>query len=171
MTRARALAGALGLAVLLTACSPAAEEATETPTPDPTPVEMSCDTIVPTTFSSRLGELGWSAREEPFRIGEHVFDDGIQCIWGDAETGSEVAQMYGWAPADADTAAEMQEYLEAQGWIREEDGDTVYITENPDYALAVGDDGYGMTYRFRDGTIALADTKTGLELVVWQAGE
>ncbi|MBP2435908.1 hypothetical protein [Microbacterium amylolyticum] len=138
---------------------------TETPTE---PAVLGCDTIIPATLYSDLSDLGWSAIEEPLRIGEHLLEDGIQCVWGDYSSGTDIAQMYGWAPVGSEQSRELQDYLEQQGWIREEEGETVYLTENPDYALYVSEDGYGMTFRFTEGSVAVADTKSGLQLVIWR---
>ncbi|WP_221584040.1 hypothetical protein [Microbacterium sp. G2-8] len=172
MTRVRTLltlgTGIVALAIL-TGCdgtTTAGDPAGSSSTAPSEPVAITCETIVSTSFAEELLGMGWSAREEPFRIGEHELTDGIQCIWGDATTGSEVAQMYGWVPVDDETSSEMQQYLEDNGWIREEEGDAIYLTENPEFAPYVGDDGYGMTYQFGEGWITLADTKSGLRLII-----
>lgn len=170
LTRLAASAAILALAGVAVGCSEQTSTAPDQPADStaPEPVEMSCETIIPESFAAELREIGWDVREEPFRIGQHEIDGGIQCVWGDYTSGTDIAQMYGWAPLEDDRAVELQQYLLDQGWLEESAGDVVIITENPDYALYVSDDGYGMTYAFHDGWVALADTKAGLDLVVWR---
>ena len=67
--------------------------------------------------------------------------DGIQCVWGDFSTATDHVQIFGWAPitqAQAETAASE---LVAEGWTREESDEGVYVTENPETAIAVDEDG------------------------------
>ena len=40
-----------------------------------------------------------------------------------------------------------------------------YVTENPDYSIAVDESGFGMTYEFGDGWVTLAYTKQSLVLI------
>lgn len=161
-----AAAALLALAGCAGQGSPAPEESTATEeAPDPS--ELSCETVITPGLAQDLANLGWEAHEEPFIIGSHEFEDGIQCKWGDPKSSGDAIQLYGWAPIDADTAEDVQDELVELGWIREDDGDTVYITEDPDSAFQTDDDGYGFTYRFTDGGVALADTKNGLSVVRW----
>ena len=76
--------------------------------------------------------------------------------------------MYGWAPIDADQAAELQNYLEENGWVREDGEHYVYLTEDPNLIGYLEEGEYGITYQFADGWVALADTKSGLDLVTWR---
>ncbi|GGH33911.1 hypothetical protein [Microbacterium album] len=173
---------ALALALTLTACSggpdqpppsehefpsamPSADTTGHPAEPGETPA---CDTIIPTSLAAEFTGFGMTALEEEFRIGEHVIEGGIQCTWGDHDIATDHVQIYGWAPIEPAHAAEMQEYLEAQQWRREEGQGFVYLTENSDFATTVDDDGYGMTYAFGDGFVLLADTKQGLALVTWR---
>jgi len=133
-----------------------------TPAADPT-----CETIIPASVVDEFEKVNWTSREDEFRVGATIVPDGIQCVWGDMTVASDHVQIYGWAPIDADAAAALQAELESQGWLREEEGSTVYITEDPAYALSTDEDGYGMTYEFGDGWVTLADTKQGLLLVKW----
>ncbi|MGI6877471.1 hypothetical protein [Microbacterium sp. gxy059] len=167
--RILAAAATASLAVALSACG--ADDASPAPEDTSSPeerAELTCDTMLPETFVASLRDLDWDVRAETFRIGEHEFEEGLQCIWGDDSSGTDVAQMYGWAPVDEQTSTEMQQYLLDQGWLQEEGEDgSVILTEDPEYALYVSEDGYGMTYEFADGWVALADTKSGLDLVIW----
>lgn len=136
-------------------------EASTAPTAD-----MTCDSIMRPSFVEQLKDLGWVAQPAQFRIGEHVFDGGIQCVWGD-ESGLDSGQMYGWAPITDDDAAEMQTYLEDNGWVHSEDGEYVYLSEDPTLGYAASEDEV-ITYQFAPGWVALADTKSGLALVTWR---
>ena len=55
--------------------------------------------------------MGWTARAEPFRIGELEVAGGVQCIWGDFTTATDHVQIYGWAPISADDADQAQNAL------------------------------------------------------------
>lgn len=190
MRVAPAVVGVAALTLLLAACAPepgvegpgadpAAPAPTEAPggddasgpaDPDATPEPVgdpTCETIIPASVVAQFEELKWTARADEFRIGETVVPDGIQCVWGDHTVASDHVQVYGWAPIDADMAQDAQAALEAQGWLREEADDVLYLTEDPDYAIATDNDGYGMTYEFGDGWVALADTKQGLLIITW----
>lgn len=174
MRRVRILAGAgvaLGGLALLSACGAAAESARE---PSPTasaaapPQDMTCESILRPSFVDQLTELGWSAEEASFRVGEHELADGIQCVWGDYDEGTDVAQMYGWAPVGEEESVKLQQYLEDNEWVREEADGYVYLTENPELVGYLEEGEYGMTYQFAPGWVALADTKSGLALVTWR---
>lgn len=170
-TRARRLAVIATLssaaALALAGCGAADEGgANGDAEPTPTPEALSCDNIIPSSLVDSFEEIGWEAIEEPFMAGSTELEDGIQCKWGDPEgTGGGNVQIYGLAAVEADQAAEIQKELEDGGWKREEEGDVVYITENPDYAFAVDEDGYGYTYAFGDGWAAVSDTKAGIAVI------
>ncbi|TDN92581.1 hypothetical protein [Microbacterium sp. BK668] len=93
--------------------------------------------------------------------------DGVQCIWGDFSTASDQVQIFGWAPISEDLAESAESELVGQGWRREDSPEGVYVTENPDTAVSVDEEGYGLTYLFGDGWVKYADTKQGILLVEW----
>jgi hypothetical protein len=175
-------------AFLATACAsgaPAPEPTTTsastptptTPAPEPTETEPAvaqdptCDTIIDPTVVADFESVGWSSQQERFYLGSLELPEGIQCKWADFEApAGDHLTIYGWAPIDAATAADAQEALQAEGWVREDAAEGVYITENPETTIAPDENGYGMTYLFADGTVKLADTKQGLLLIVWQNG-
>lgn len=178
------LAGVAALAIALAGCAQGAPNAPEPPTPPaaeqpqdeqpqdeqqtPEPVaDPTCETIIPAEVVDQFESVGWSAEPEEFRIGATVVPEGIQCVWGDYSVATDHVQIFGWAPLDAETAATLQAELETQGWIREEQDGAVFLTEDPAYAIATDDQGYGMTYGFGDGWVTLADTKQSLVLVSW----
>jgi len=76
-------------------------------------------------------------------------------------------QIFGWAPIEEDAAVEAQDALVAEGWLREESSEGVYITENPETTITTDSQGYGMTYLFGEGWAKVADTKQGLLLITW----
>lgn len=127
-----------------------------------------CETIIAPSLVEQFDELGWTARADPFYVGPTEVPGGVSCTWGDFEAGAtDVVQMYGWAPVDADASAELQQYLADQGWKREEGDGMVYLTESAPSAEWADGQGYGMTYAFGDGWVALADTKSGLAVITW----
>lgn len=173
-------------AVALTACAgtPEAEpEVTgnattptpETPEPSGTPdaepassEEPTCETLIGASVVADFESLGWTSQASPLYIGSTEIEDGLQCMWADFEgPAGDHGQMFGWAPLTEDAAADAQEELIAQGWVREEAEDGVYITESADTAIATDADGYGMTYHFTEGQVTIADTKQGLLLIEW----
>ncbi|WP_309129333.1 hypothetical protein [Microbacterium sp.] len=181
--------GALLAVVALSACSaPAQSDDSRTPAPkppaseSPAPVvttepvdEMTpapsaipaCDTIITEGTVEALSSEGWTAKQEEFRIGDTALEGGLLCLWSDYSTASDHGQMYAWAPLDAQTADPAQRSLQAEGWLRSVEGDSVYFTEDPEFAIATDENGFGMTYEFGDGWVKLADTKQGLVLIDW----
>jgi hypothetical protein len=179
-----ALASAALLA-LLAACAPEPEvapTASSTPTDatapssspepvetdqthEPAPSEPTCETLLAPSTLSMFDEHGWTYREQEFRFGEDVVDDGFQCVWGDYSVASDHVQVFGWAQLDAAASAAAQQKLLSEGWLRADQDGRTYITEDPDFAFAVDEDGYGMTYEFGDGWATLADTRQGLLLI------
>lgn len=175
------------LAVALSACSPTppsptpevttppaaaapADAVGSSPSPEPGPdtTEPTCETIIPRTTEADFRSLGWTVQVETFRIGATEIPGGIQCKWGDNSVASDRIQMFGWAPIDQATAQKGERDLLSAGWSREEGADgTVYVTENPDWAIGKDADGYGITYLFGDGWVKVADTKQSLILVEW----
>lgn len=178
-----AAATAIALTLTLAACAPVPEpEPTPTPTAsasapaaapapeatseevDPTP-DLTCETIIAPSTVQRLTDLGWSHEAREMRIGADVIEGGIQCVWGDYSVASDHVQIYGFAYIDQDTAAAAQQTLLAEGWKRVDTDGRTYITEDPSFAIATDDDGFGTTYEFGDGWVALADTKQSLLLI------
>ncbi|MET0297635.1 MAG: hypothetical protein ABW024_09555 [Microbacterium sp.] len=173
-----------GTLVVATACAAPAPEptASETaapspsaPSPEPTTAETeapeadpTCETIIPDSTVADFESVGWTVQADKFYIGEFEIPDGLTCRWADFDApAGDHLQFYGWAPILDEVAAEAQDSLVGQGWIREEAPEGVYLTENPETTIAVDEDGYGMTYLFTDGAVSLADTKQGLILVEW----
>jgi hypothetical protein len=140
------------------------------PTVTPTPVaeDPTCDTLIRETVVADFESLGWTSQQGPLYIGGTEVPDGLQCMWADFEgPAGDHGQMFGWAPLSDDAAADAQQELLAQGWIREEAPDGVYITEAPETTIATDADGYGITYLFTEGQVTVADTKQGLLLIEW----
>lgn len=187
-SRPAALAAAVVALLLLAGCGAAGEpEGQTTPTPLPTaespdpdatvapaeggedeaePMVMTCETLVPQAVVDNFASVGWSAQEEPFRVGGTEIEGGLLCTWADfeSETNGEL-QFFGWAPIPPNQAESVQDNLLSQGWIREDGADGVFITESADTVIAPDDDGYGVTYLFGDGWVEIADTKQGLLLI------
>lgn len=128
-----------------------------------------CETIIARALVAQFEDLGWTARTDPFYIGPHEVPGGVSCTWGDFEVeATDVVQMYGWAPIEAGAATKEEDFLVEQGWRREEGDGVVYLTESSPSAEWADDEGYGMTYAFGDGWVALSDTKSGLDVITWQ---
>lgn len=165
MTRRVAPAAALVAASLLALAGCAAEN--DAPTPDETTAELTCAALVSPGLADDLADLGWEAREEPFMVGATELDGGIQCKWGDPEGDGEAMQLYAWAPLEPERAAELEDELESEGWVREEEDSRVILTENPETAFQTDENGYGFTYAFGDGWVSFSDTKAGLDVIRW----
>ncbi|CAN7313702.1 hypothetical protein LJR045_001657 [Microbacterium sp. LjRoot45] len=142
-----------------------------TPTPTVTvpavdPADVTCENLIGADLVEELTDQGWTPREDPFIIGDLELADGTSCTWGDFEqaTGDDLL-LFGWSPITADEASSVQAALESEGWLREEGTEGVYLTEDPSQAIAVDEDGYGMTYLFGDGWVTVSDTKQGLILI------
>lgn len=183
-TRIRTAAGAAALAVALglTGCAASPQTApsastsdsspSTTPTPTPTeitpverPEDLTCETLIAPDVVAAFAEAGWEAQEDVFRIGSREFPDGLWCIWGATGAVTASVQIYGWAGIDPAEARAAQAELTDGGWVAEETPEGVYVTENPDTTVATDDDGYGMTFLFGDGWVAVADTKEGLLVI------
>ena len=190
MTRSRALhlsrtalgASALVTALVLSGCAstpdaepsvpPSSAAPTATPTPTRTaivpvarPEDLTCETLIAPDLVAAFVEAGWEAQEEAFRIGSREIPDSLWCIWGAAGALTTGLQIYGWAGIDPVEAEKAQEELTEGGWVAEESPDGMYVTENPDTTVATDDDGYGVTFLFGDGWVAVADTKEGLLVI------
>ncbi|WP_127818288.1 hypothetical protein [Microbacterium sp. CPCC 204701] len=151
--------------------APAAPESTPTPEPEPASSEdPTCEALVGQTVVANFESVGWTVREQPFYIGSFEVEGGLYCVWTDFESAAgDHGQMFGWAEISEADATAVQEELVAQGWLREEAPEGVYITESPETAIAADENGYGMTYLFSDGTVKFSDTKQGILLIEWPA--
>ncbi len=151
-----------------TPSAPATEPTTE-PSEEPVAVEdPTCETMIPADTVADFQSIGWTARADPFYIGELEIPEGLQCLWADFEgQAGDHLQIFGWAPIEAEVANDAQEALLSQGWRREDGASGVYITESPETIIAPDAEGYGMTYLFGDGWVMVADTKQGLVLIEW----
>lgn len=175
---------AVGLSLaLLAGCAstpaptPTATVGTDAPSADPsgapeptaapteTSAALTCDTLIDADTVDQLQSQGWTAKETPFAAGGVTLDDGLQCTWADYDVPSGNLMLFGWAPLTADQAADMQSGLETEGWLREDTGGSVYITEDPAQAPTIDEQGYGMTYEFGDGWVIVADVKQNLLLI------
>lgn len=171
-------------AVLTSACSstPEPEESASAAPTAPAPVESSaaptpaattgpltappCDELISASTVADFESFGWTSQEDVFRVGSLALDDGIVCRWADFTTASDQIQMFGWAPITASEAKAAQAELFASGWIEVDDpAPTIILTENPDNAISIDDEGYGQTYEFGDGWVLFADTKLSLLLI------
>jgi hypothetical protein len=151
----------LTITLTLTACS------TSAPPQDAqdAQAEPTCETIIEPSTVSALTDRDWTYEKREFRFGADVIEGGLECVWGDFTIASDQAQVFGWAPLDASAASAAQQKLISEGWVQADADGHVYITENPEFAIAADDDGYGMTYEFGDGWTTLADTRQNLSLI------
>lgn len=143
--------------------APAQPAAPSAPSAEPT-----CDTIISPGTVDALTSQGWTFEQEEFRIGETVVADGLLCLWADFTTASDHGQMYAWGALDEVASRTAQSGLQRDGWLRSTEGESTFYTEDPAYAIATDDEGYGMTYEFGDGWVKFADTKQGLLLIEWE---
>ncbi|WP_159498432.1 hypothetical protein [Microbacterium sp. 18062] len=139
-----------------------ASTATTSPTPDAT--SPTCETLIPQSVIDEFDAHDWTYRQNVFRVGSLVIDEGIECVWGDYSVASDYVQIFGWAPISAAAAADARAELLAAGWQRIDDTSGDFITEAPETAVQTKD-GYGLTYQFGDGWVILADTKQSLLLI------
>lgn len=179
LPRVAAAAAIVTAMLLASACSPGADSPRESssqessssgspsPAPDAAGDAPTCEGIIPESVVSELQEIGWTVDTQEFRIAATIIEGGIQCTWADFTVATDNVQIYGWAPLGEEAAQAAAEDLVSQGWVREENADGVYVTENPDFVISPDDDGYGMTYLFADGQVKVADTRQGLLLVEW----
>ena len=173
------LATAVSAVALSTACSPTspgagpsvgstsgAPGAAPSALPTIDPDDVTCDNMLSADTVDTFTATGWTVREDPFVILDLELPQGTSCTWGDfSSPTSDDLVLFGWSPiSDADASA-TQAALEAEGWQREDDSRGVLITEDPAAALRVDDEGYGITYLFRNGWVEVSDTKQGLDLI------
>ena len=145
----------------------APEPPAETPAPADENADPTCETIIAPSTVTALSDLGWTYKEHEFRFGSEIVEGGIECVWGDYTVASDHVQIFGWAPLDPDAATAAQQELIASGWLRADADGHTYITEDPAYAMSTDDEGFGMTYEFGDGWVAVADAKQSLILIDW----
>ena len=173
------LLGALALAACSTGPAPSPTPTTTESAPPAAPVETpdaspsataeasapSCDTLISASLVDELTSYGWTSRADDL-VGATVVEGGLQCTWADFDgPATDNLLVFGWAPIAASEATRLQADLIGQGWLREDGAQGTYITTDPQYAVAVDEDGYGMTYLFGDGWVTLALTKQGLVLI------
>lgn len=179
--RLAAAVAASGLTVLLaTACSPtpgqaggteaapapgaSAPAASAPPTIDP--ADVTCENMLSPETVDAFAATGWTVREDPFVILDLELPDDTACTWGDfsSPTNDDLV-LFGWSPISQADADATEAALEAEGWLREDDDAGVLITEDPDAALRVDEQGYGVTCLFGDGWVKVSDTRQGLDLI------
>lgn len=137
----------------------------EKPPPPTTGEPLTCDNMISAATVDALTSQGWTSQEQELRIGETLVDGGLLCSWADYTTASDHGQMYGWGPISEQLARTAESALERDGWLRSSESGRTYLTEDPAYAIAKDDEGFGMTYEFGDGWVKFADTKQGLLLI------
>lgn len=174
----RSAAATLMLAAALAGCAPsepppptptptasATTEPTVTPTADAGGGIPTCEELIPASLVEQFSSQGWTYRADVFRVGDLTLTDGVQCVWGDYSVASDHVLIFGWAAATSAEAEQARASLLASGWQVADDASGTYITEDPATAVATDENGFGMTYQFGDGWIAVADTKQGLLLI------
>lgn len=166
-TRGIALGLLAAVALVVSGCSPSDEPTRDATAPGSTAdaTDLTCESLISSSTVSDLEDAGWTSQSEPFRIGALELADGIQCTWGDFSIVDDQLMLFGWAPISDEDAATAQKDLIAEGWLSSEAAEGRYVTENPDTAISVDEDGFGMTYLFGDGWVTVADTKQDLLLI------
>ena len=159
------------------AVSPTSTEALPGPTPDASPTTggaVTCDSMIVSDTLAEFKSKGWTAKQTPFTFETQPpsapINGGLICTWANYSVASGNLIEFGWAPistADAETVAAQ---LEKEGWRREPADSGFYITQDPSRVITVDDKGYGMTYQFGDGWVAVSDTKQNLLLMPVTAG-
>lgn len=145
--------------------APSAAEPTAAPSPTVTAGALTCESLISSELLAQFDAQGWTAKQSPLSAGGVTLTEGLQCMWGDYTVGSGNVMIFGWAPITADEATRMQRGLESEGWLREEEGGALYITEDPERSPTIDVNGYGMTYQFGDGWVMVADLKQNLLLI------
>lgn len=130
------------------------------------PIVATCENIISASTLEQFTNAKWTAKNHEFMIGETTLTSGIYCVWGDYDgPASDNVAIFGWSPITKAEATQTQNELIAAGWIREADDTGVYITENPEFALALDENGYGMTYLYGDDWVTVSDRKQSLQLI------
>ncbi|AUG29376.1 MULTISPECIES: nitrate ABC transporter substrate-binding protein [Microbacterium] len=185
---------ALATALVLTGCASAAPSAADptttgnavspTPTgalPEPTPDASassgstdSCEGMIDPDTLAEFKSKGWTFKQTPFTFETQppssALDGGLICTWANYSVASGNLIEFGWSAITADEAETIAEQLVQEGWRREPSDDGFYITQDSARALTTDADGYGMTYQFGDGWVAVSDTKQNLLLIPATAG-
>lgn len=198
MTRARLAplvlsAVALASALVLSGCTSAAPSADPTTTSNavsPTPTEalpgptpdasataggaVTCDSMIVSDTLAEFKTKGWTAKQTPFTFETQPpsapIGGGLICTWANYSVASGNLIEFGWAPISSADAEKVSAQLEKEGWRREAGESGFYITQDPSRVITVDDKGYGMTYLFGDGWVAVSDTKQNLLLMPATAG-
>ncbi|MCM3696322.1 hypothetical protein [Microbacterium oleivorans] len=149
-----------------TAPAPGASAPAASAPPTIDAADVTCENMLSPETVDSFTATGWTVREDPFVILDLELPEGTACTWGDfsSPTNDDLV-LFGWSPISTADADATEAALEAEGWLREEDSRGVLITEDPDLALRVDDDGYGVTYLFGDGWVKVSDTRQGLDLI------
>jgi hypothetical protein len=139
--------------------------ASATTTPTASAASVTCETLISASIQEEFASHNWTYRQDVFHIGETTIDEGIECIWGDYSVATDHVQIFGWAPISSSDADAARAQLLAAGWVRIDDPSGDFVTENPDTAVTMDDEGYGLTYEFGDGWVTMSDTKQSLVLI------
>lgn len=184
---------AVAAALLMSGCAPASPSAAPTTTgnavsptptealPEPTPDasataggSATCETMIVSDTLAEFKSKGWTAKQTPFTFETQPpsapVDGGLICTWANYSVASGNLMEFGWAPLSADEAETVAAQLVKEGWRREPADSGFYITQDPSRVITVDDQGYGMTYQFGDGWVAVSDTKQNLLLMPVTAG-
>ncbi len=129
------------------------------------PENVTCADLLDEDIIADFEAEGWTVNEEPFVIGAEILEGGVSCTWADFESATTAMFMFGWAPIEPEDADEVIAELVASGWIREEEGGSIYVSADPTQSPTVDADGYGFTYRFSVGSVVMSDTKQGIALI------
>ncbi|MFT4214116.1 MAG: hypothetical protein QM622_04995 [Microbacterium sp.] len=156
----------------VTAQSPSAPASEPTPEPSDTetavaidPTSVTCENLVVEEVLAEFDAQGWTAESTPLTVGGQTLDVGLECSWADYEEPSGNLMIFGWGLLTAEQAEAASAQLVSEGWLREESDDGFYITEDPEQAPTLDENGYGMTYQFGDGWVIVSDVKEGLLLI------
>ncbi len=178
----------LAVALLLSGCAAAAPTAAPTVTGNavsPTPTEAqpvrtpdisataagtaTCEGMIEPDTLAEFKKKGWTAKQTPFTFetqpSSAPVEGGLICTWANYSVASGNLMEFGWAHVTSDVATTMAAQLEKEGWRREKAASGFYITQDPSRAITTDDKGYGMTYLFGDGWVAVSDTKQYLLLL------
>jgi len=148
------------------AAAPGASASTPSSAATIVPEDVTCENMLSSDTIDTFTSTGWTVREDPFVILDLELPKGISCTWGDfASPTNDDLVLFGWSPISEADASATQAALQAEGWIRKDDPRGVLITEDPAGALRLDDEGYGMTYLFRNGWVEVSDTRQGLDLI------
>lgn len=153
-------------------------EPEETPTPTPTPTSApfvpNCYNIISAHTRDTLAAEGFVLVEEhqnklraEQRVETMFFENGgVDCLWGIAAGGDSLV-VFGYSEITPAAAAEAQERLTADGYVRTEDGADVVLSIDPAHDVM----GIGDAFVFADGEWfhsttpdAIAELRENIEL-------